>query len=99
MNTAPIPGADIGAQEMYILTDVPEVFLNFRTDRQQPIRRMSTQQAQAYLDEGYFPPGNMGPKIVEAVRFIRQGGEKVVITDIETIEQTLAGEGGTTVHP
>ncbi len=97
--TAAVLGSDIGAREMYILTDVPEVYLHFRTDRQQPIRRMSLRQAQAYLDDGHFPPGSMGPKIEAALQFIRQGGEKVVVTNIESIDEALAGEGGTTVHP
>lgn len=96
---AAVLGADIGAQDMYILTDVPEVYLHFGTDRQQPVRRMSVRQAQTYLDEGHFPPGSMGPKIEAALRFIRQGGAQVIVTNIETIEQALAGEGGTTVYP
>ncbi len=95
--TAAVLGADIGAQKMYILTDVPEVYLNFRTDSQQPVRRMSVRQAQAYMDDGHFPPGSMGPKIEAAIQFIRKGGAKIVITNIDTIEQALAGDGGTTI--
>ena len=97
--TAAVLGADIGAQEMYILTDVPEVYLNFRTTSQQPIRRMSIRQAQAYLDEGHFQPGSMGPKMDATIQFITKGGVKVVMTNIDTIEQALAGEGGTTIYP
>ncbi len=97
--TAAVLGADIGAREMYILTDVPEVYLNFRTDSQQPVRRMSVRQAQAYLDEGHFPPGSMGPKMEAAIQIISKGGVKVVITNIDSIEQALAGEGGTTIYP
>ncbi|UCH64193.1 MAG: carbamate kinase [Fidelibacterota bacterium] len=96
--TAAVLGSDIGAQEMYILTDVPEVYLHFRTARQQPVRRMSLRQAHEYLDDGHFQPGSMGPKIEAAIQFLHKGGEKVVVTNIDTIEQTLAGEGGTTIH-
>ncbi len=97
--TAAVLVEDIGAQEMYILTDVPEVYLYFRTDSQQPIRRMSMRQAQVYLDEGHFPPGSMGSKMEAAIQFITKGGVKVVMTNIDTIEQALAGEGGTTIYP
>ncbi len=96
--TAAVLGADIGAQELYILTDVPEVYLHFGTDSQQPVRRMSARQAQAHLDEGQFPPGSMGPKMKAAIQFITRGGVKVVMTNIDTIEQALAGEGGTTIY-
>jgi len=96
--TAAVLGSDIGAREMYILTDVPEVYLHFCTDRQQPIRRMSLRQAQAYLDDDHFPPGSMGPKIEAAIQFLHKGGEKVIMTNINTIEQALAGEGGTTIY-
>ena len=95
---AAVLGSDIGAQEMYILTDVPEVYRHFGTNRQSGIRRMTVEEAQTYLDKGQFPPGNMGPKIAAAIEFIQQGGRKVVITDIETMPQALAGEGGTTIQ-
>ncbi|MCH7938721.1 MAG: carbamate kinase [Candidatus Marinimicrobia bacterium] len=95
---AAILGADIGAQEMYILTDVPEVYLDFRTDHQRPLRRMTVAEAQAHLDAGQFPTGSMGPKMEAAIQFIRQGGRKVVLTNTESIAKALVGESGTSVY-
>ncbi|UCD39331.1 MAG: carbamate kinase [Fidelibacterota bacterium] len=96
---AAVLGTDIGAQDMYILTDVPEVYLYFQTDRQQPVRRMSVKEAQIYLDDGHFLHGTMGPKIEAAQHFLLQGGQRVIITDTDTVEPALAGEGGTTIYP
>ncbi|UCH09505.1 MAG: carbamate kinase [Fidelibacterota bacterium] len=95
---AAVLGADIGAQDLYILTDVPEVYLHFHTERQQSIRQMSEQQAQTYLTEGHFPPGSMGPKIEAALHFLHGGGHKVIVTNIETLELAVTGAGGTTIH-
>ena len=83
---------------MYILTDVPEVYLDFRTDHQRPLRRITVAEAQAHLDEGQFPTGSMGPKIEAAVQSISQGGRKVVLTHTESIAKALVGEGGTSIH-
>lgn len=96
---AAVLGANIRAREMYILTDVPEVYINFHTDRQRPVHHMSVVEAQAFYDAGQFPPGSMGPKIKAAIQFITQGGRKVVLTNIASIAQALAGEGGTIICP
>ncbi len=96
---ATVLAADIGAQEMYILTDVPEAYLHFGTDRQQPVRKMTLEQARTYMDEGQFPPGSMGPKMEAALQFLTQGGKKVVITNVESMQLALSGAGGTTICP
>ncbi|MCK4577897.1 MAG: carbamate kinase, partial [Candidatus Marinimicrobia bacterium] len=95
---AAVLGTDMGAQEMYILTDVPEVCLNFNTANEQPLRKLTTAQAEKHLADGQFPPGSMGPKISAALTFIRQGGKKVVLTDIDSIDRALKGEAGTTIY-
>ena len=95
---AAVLGADIGAQEMYILTDVPEVYLDFRSDHQRPLRRMTVVEAQAHLDAGQFPTGSMGPKMEAAIQFSRKGGRKVGLIHIESMAKALVGESGTSVH-
>lgn len=95
--TAAVLAEDIGAQEMYILTDVPEVYLHFGSDRQQPIRKLSLHQAQDYLEAGHFPGGSMGPKMEAALQFLKAGGEKVVVTNIDSMEQAIVGGAGTTI--
>jgi carbamate kinase len=95
---AAVLGSDIGAEHLYILTDVPEVYLHFHTEQQEPIRRMTGRQAQTYLSEGHFPPGSMGPKIEAALHFLHGGGKKVIMTNIESIEPALTGAAGTTIH-
>ncbi len=41
----------------------------------------------------------MGPKIEAAIAFLDQGGERVIITSIEHLAETLAGDRGTVIFP
>ena len=88
---------EVGASELYILTGVEQVALYFGTPRQTEIASLSVAQARAYMEEGHFPPGSMGPKMEAACRFLEEGGERVLITDIYTLIDALDGKTGTWV--
>ena len=78
-----------------ISTDAERVYLNFKKPGQRPISRATVTEMQGYYDEGQFPPGNMGPKIESALRFLRAGGREVVITSYERLLDAVRGEAGT----
>lgn len=78
------------AQALLLVTAVETLFLDYGTDRQRPLHRVSSEQAGRYLDEHQFPPGSMGPKVSAALRFLREGGELAVITTPESLAATLA---------
>jgi len=90
---------DIEAGLLLILTDVDNIYLNYRTEDQKEIDHMSTTEARRYMDEGHFPSGSMGPKVNAAIDFIESGGEKVIITSIRLARKSLDGEAGTHVVP
>ncbi len=71
----------IGADEFYILTDVPYVYINFRTPDQQIVEFLNRADTMKYLDEGMFAEGSMAPKIRACLQFIEKGGRKSVITE------------------
>ncbi len=89
----------IGADLLAIVTDVPAVYLDYGHETQQPLRRMTIAEARAYLREGQFPRGSMGPKIQAALRFLEGGGPRVVITDAENLVSAVAGQKGTSLIP
>jgi carbamate kinase len=95
---AAVLGTTIEAAELYIITDVPAVYLDFGTRRQRALKRLHVDEADRHLKAGQFPPGNMGPKISAAIQFIQQGGKQVLLTDIASIEQALADAAGTTIY-
>ncbi|MBC7185447.1 MAG: carbamate kinase [Calditrichaeota bacterium] len=96
---AAVLGRDIGAQELYILTGVDKVALNFGTPQQRDLDRLTLQEAKQYLAEGHFPPGSMGPKIEAAIDFLQWGGKLVVITSIQGMPDALDGLTGTRIVP
>lgn len=71
----------IGADELYILTDVPYVYLNYNKPDQQIAEFLDKEDAENYLKMGMFGEGSMAPKVRAAVYFIANGGSKSVITD------------------
>ncbi|MDZ7412744.1 MAG: carbamate kinase, partial [candidate division KSB1 bacterium] len=96
---AAVLGRDLGASELYILTGVDKVALNFGTPHQQDLNELTLEQAKKYLAEGHFPPGSMGPKIEAAIDFLQWGGKLVVITSIQGMPDALDGLTGTRIVP
>jgi len=73
--------AKINADEFYILTDVPYVYINFNEPNQQKLDFLNREDALKYMAEGKFGEGNMAPKIRACLNFIENGGNKSVITE------------------
>jgi len=88
---------EAGVDIFLIATDVPGVALHYGKMGQQFLRTLTVKDGRRYLKKGRFPPGSMGPKVEAAVEFIRNGGERAVITSIETIEEAVRGNAGTEV--
>ncbi len=84
----------IGAEKLFILTDVPKVCLNFDTPQEKSIDKMTIAEAKKYLEEGQFTEGSMAPKIRAAVDFVENTGKDAIIT-----KTTLLGvdDGGTRI--
>lgn len=88
---------EIGATELYILTAVEKVAINFRKPDQIDLDMLTVSEAKKYLAEGQFPAGSMGPKIQAAVHFLEGGGDLVMITSVEKHTQAMRGETGTRI--
>ncbi len=71
----------IGADEFYILTDVPYIYINYKKPDQQIKEFLNYNDTLKYLNEGQFAKGSMAPKIQACLNFIKQGGSKSVITE------------------
>ncbi len=88
---------DIGL--FVISTEVEHVALNFGTPHQRDIDSMTIREAEQYVGEGHFAPGSMLPKIEAALRFLRGGGRRVVITAPEFMEDAIFNGRGTHIVP
>ncbi len=89
--------ARIKADVLIISTGVEKVCLNFNTPQQKSLDKITLAEAEKYMAEGHFKPGSMLPKIKAAISFLKNGGEKVIITDPDHIVKAVRGETGTTI--
>jgi len=96
--TAELFAREIGADILLMLTDVRNVAVNFGRPDQKDLDDITVAEATKYLAEGQFPLGSMGPKIEAAIRFVKGGGEKAIVTSLESARQALAGKAGTLIH-
>ena len=84
----------IGATELYLVTGVDCVLLDFGTPQQRPAHVLTADQAAAHLADGQFPPGSMGPKVAASLAFLRDGGRRAIITSAGLLAAAAAGEPG-----
>ena len=95
--TAAKLGRVIRADEYYIVTDIDQVYLNYGRDNQTPIEIMTDEEAKQYQEEGHFQQGSMWPKIRSAIHFLKHHGKKVVITNIDNLQDAIDGKAGTSI--
>jgi carbamate kinase len=90
---------ELEAELLLISTGVAQVALNYGTPAQRLLERLSAVEARAYLSQGHFPPGSMGPKIEAALAYLDRGGKLVIITSPENVPEALQGLAGTRITP
>jgi carbamate kinase len=89
----------IGAGTLAILTDVDGAYLNYGKPGQRMLGRVGVEELEGYYAEGHFGSGSMGPKVLAAIRFIRNGGLSAVIGPLERTADVVLGRAGTLVVP
>ena len=78
-----------------ISTDTDQVYLNYKKPNMKGIRKATADEMEKYLNDGHFPAGSMGPKVESAIKFLRNGGKKVIITSYEYLMDALVEKQGT----
>lgn len=81
----------IEAEEFYILTDVPKVYINFRKPNEQALDVITVEEAKKYLAEGQFTEGSMAPKVRAGIMFIENGGKSCIITEASQLNNPNCG--------
>jgi carbamate kinase len=89
----------LGADLFVISTDTDYVYLDYKKPTQRPLHRVGAAELEEYAKGGHFPPGNMGPKVESALRFLAHGGKEAIITSCENLGQSVAGSDGTHMFP
>lgn len=81
----------IGADNLFILTDVSNVYIRFRKPDEQKLEKITVAQAKKYLADGEFAEGSMAPKVRAAIFFLEHGGKECVITQAAELDKPDAG--------
>lgn len=82
---------EIQADRLYIITDVPKVYLSYKKPKQISLDKLTVAEVKKYYEMGEFPDGSMGPKILAAIEFLKGGGKEAIITNEEEIEKDYCG--------
>lgn len=93
--TSSVLATDIGAALLIVLTEVPQVYVNFGTARQRPLGAVTLEEIEQLYAEGHFPPGSMGPKVEAVISFLKSGGRRALITNPENLPLAIEGRAGT----
>jgi carbamate kinase len=78
-----------------ISTDADRVYRDYKKPTQRALDRVDVAEIVRDYEAGQFPPGNMGPKIESALRFLENGGREVIITSYEHLSEAVRGRAGT----
>ena len=90
-------GVRLGAKRLIITTGVEGIYQDFMGPNQKLLRHLTLDQLRKRIATGEFPAGSMGPKAKAAERFIKHGGEEVIICHPERLVEACAGTTGTRI--
>ena len=97
--TASLLATNLNAPLLVISTAIEQVMLTFGTVDEKPLGRVTVAEMEKYLHDGHFAPGSMAPKIEAGIDFIKNGGQKVIITNPENIGEAIRHGKGTQIVP
>jgi carbamate kinase len=91
--SAALLAAEVEADVLLLLTDVPAVWTRWPKGEGRPIGRVTPAELRRHV----FDPGSMAPKVEAACRFVEQTGRTAAIGSVEDAQAILAGDAGTIV--
>lgn len=90
--------ADLNADQLIILTSVPNVYTSFGKEEQKAISSLTVSEAQKMIEAGEFEEGTMLPKIEAAISYLSSNKDgSVLITSLESVADALKGRAGTVI--
>jgi len=82
-----------------ILTDVEYVKINYKKPDEKILKDVTVAEMEEYLAQGHFAAGSMLPKVQAALAFVKETGNKAIITNLFTAVDALQGKCGTVIRP
>jgi carbamate kinase len=91
--TAAVLARAVHADVLVIATDVENAVIGWGTPDAQALGHVTLDEMEAYAAQGHFASGSMGPKVEAALRFVRSGGKRSVITALDRITEAIESPG------
>jgi len=88
---------EIKADIFLIASDIAGAGINWGTEGQQILGKVSMDEMQKYVEQGQFPAGSMGPKVKAIMDFFKATGNRAIICQLEDIEKAIQSEAGTEI--
>ena len=96
--TSALLASKIDADILLILTAIDEVKINFNTENEQGISKMTVQEAQNYIKDGEFAAGSMLPKIEACIYFLLHSDKtKAISASLDKVKDAMHCKSGTTI--
>lgn len=87
----------IDADKLLILTSIDKVYLNFGTDKQVGLSKMTVDEAKNYIKTNEFAKGSMLPKIEACIAFTENTNKEAIISSLENANLALEDNIGTKI--
>lgn len=87
----------IDADILLILTSIDKVYLNFGTDKQVGLSKMTVDEAKNYIKTNEFAKGSMLPKIEACIAFTENTNKEAIISSLENASLALEDNIGTKI--
>lgn len=87
----------IEADIFMMLTDVPNVYINYGKENEQKLEEISVAEAELHVANGEFAAGSMLPKIESAIAFAKHEGKVGIICSLDEAMLALEGKAGTRI--
>lgn len=88
---------EIDADVLVIATAVDRVAINFGRPNQRDFDVLKISEAMKYYENGEFPKGSMGPKVLACCEFVKKTNKTAIITSLENLSIALDGRAGTQI--
>jgi carbamate kinase len=86
----------VDADILLFLTGVDKVSIHYGQTDEQQLDKVTLDEAQEYINNGYFASGSMLPKIEAATKFITSApGRQCIISHVEMAKDAVHGKTGT----
>jgi carbamate kinase len=87
----------IAADALVILMEADRVYLEWGTERERGLDRLTVDEARSLLDQGAFDEGSVGPKVAACAWFAHRSGRAAVVCRVQDMDAALDGGAGTRI--